>query len=84
MGTVNTNKSAAKHCVIFCKHQDEMPLDILVKFVNWTKEKQLKSYLEIAKLLYVPPNEVQKLLTRAKLPDERIEKRMKEVMRHED
>lgn len=78
------NNLRAKHAVTFSEHHTENALETLDAFIAWTKEKQLKSYLEIAKLLYVPPNEVQKLLTRAKLPDEHIEKRMKEVMRHED
>lgn len=78
------NNLRAKHAVTFSEHHTENALETLDAFIAWTKEKQLKSYLEITKLLYAPPNEVQKLLTRAKLPDERIEKRMKEVMRHED
>ena len=78
------NNLRAKHAVTFSEHHTENALETLDAFIAWTKEKQLKSYLEIAKLLYVPPNEAQKILTRAKLPDERIEKRMKEVMRHED
>lgn len=49
MGTINTNKSAAKHCVIFCKHQDEMPLDILGKFIEWTEEKILKAILKLVR-----------------------------------
>ena len=80
MGTVNTNKSAAKRCVIFCKHQDEMPLDVLEEFIGWTKKKHLKSYIEIGKLIGVTPNEANRLLCMAKLPDDVVIKRMKGLM----
>ena len=80
MGTVNSNKSAAKHCVIFCKHQDEMPLDILGKFIEWTEEKNIKSYIEISKMLHTTPKEANRLLHLAVLPADRIVKRMKELM----
>ena len=83
MGTINTNKSAAKHCVIFCKHQDETPLDVLEKFVNWTKEKNIKSYIEISKMLHVTRNEAKRLLDLAALPDDVTIKRMKELMHNE-
>ena len=77
MGTINTNKSAAKHCVIFY----EMPLDILGKFIEWTEEKNIKSYIEISKMLHTTPKEANRLLNLAVLPDDRIVKRMKEVMK---
>lgn len=80
MGTVNTNKSAAKHCVIFCKHQNETPFDVLKKFIEWTKEKNIKSYIEISKMLYVTRNEAKRMLDLAALPDDVTVKRMKEVM----
>lgn len=81
MGTINTNKSAAKHCVIFCKHQDETPLDALEKFIEWTKEKNIKSYIEISKMLHTTPKEANRLLHREVLPeDKHIVKKMKEVM----
>ena len=80
MGTIDTNKSAAKHCVIFCKHQDETPFDVLEKFIEWTKEKNIKSYIEISKMLHTTPKEANRLLNLAVLPDDRVEKRMKEVM----
>ena len=84
MGTVNSNKSAAKHCVMFCKHQDEMPLDILGKFIEWTEEKNIKSYIEISKMLHTTPKEANRLLHLAVLPDDRIVKRMKELMHGKD
>ncbi|MCY7186380.1 hypothetical protein [Streptococcus gallolyticus] len=82
MGTINTNKSAAKHCVIFCKHQDETPLDVCRNFRNWTIKNGLKSYVEIAEMLDIAPNEVKKYLDLAKMPeyDSTVLKRMKEVM----
>lgn len=57
-----------------------MPLDILVKFVNWTKEKNIKSYIEISKMLHTTPQEANRLLNLAVLPDDIIVKRMNEVM----
>lgn len=83
MGTVNTNKSA-KHCVIFNKHQDETPLDVLASFVDWTKRKHLRSYIEIGKMLHVTPNEANRLLCLATLPDDVTVKRMKELMHGEN
>ena len=82
MGTVNTNKSAAKHCVIFNKHQGETPLDVCRNFRNWTIKNGLKSYVEIAKMLDITPNEAKKYLDLAKMPkyDSAVLKRMKEVM----
>ncbi|MCO4564552.1 hypothetical protein Si082_01438 [Streptococcus infantarius subsp. infantarius] len=80
MGTIYTNKSAAKHCVIFNKHQEETPLDVLEKFRNWTKEKNIKNYIEIGKMLGVEPNKANRLLSRAALPDKAVCHRMKEFM----
>lgn len=80
MGTVNSNKSAAKHCVIFCKHQNETPFDVLEKFIEWTEEKNIKSDIEISKMLHTTPKEANRLLHLAVLPDDRIVKRMKELM----
>ena len=80
MGTINTNKSAAKHCVIFCKHQDEMPLDVLVSFVDWTKRKHLRSYIKIAEMLHVTRNEAKRKLDLAALPDDKTIERMKKLM----
>ncbi|MGT2898029.1 hypothetical protein PY824_03735 [Streptococcus macedonicus] len=80
MGTINTNKSAAKHCVIFNRHQNETPFDVLEKFIEWTKEKNIKSYIEVSKLLYTTPNEANRLLNLAVLPDDRIIERMKGLM----
>lgn len=80
MGTIYTNKSAAKHCVIWYEHREETPLDVLEEFVDWTKVKHLKSYIEIGKLLGVTPNEANRLLCMAKLPDDVVIKRMKGLM----
>ena len=82
MGTVNSNRSAAKHCVIFCKHQNETPFDVLEKFIEWTEEKNIKSNIEISKMLHTTPKEANRLLHLAVLPDDRIVKRMKELMKN--
>lgn len=79
MGKV-ANKQASKHCVIWYEHHEETPLDMLEKFIEWTKVKHLKSYITIADMLHVTPNDANKLLNRAILPDDRVAKRMKEVM----
>ncbi len=60
--------------------ESENGLDVLDEFIDWTKSKHLKSYIEIGKMLDVLPNDANKLLHRAILPDERTEKRMKELM----
>ena len=78
-----TNNLAAKHCVIWYEHHEETPLDVLEEFVNWTKVKHLKSYIEIGKLLGVTPNESNRLLCMAKLPDDVTIKRMKGLMQNE-
>lgn len=78
-----SNNLAAKHCVIFNKHQDETPFDVLEKFIEWTKEKNIKSYIEISKMLHVTRNEAKRLLDLAALPDDVTIKRMKELMHNE-
>lgn len=75
-----SNNLAAKHCVGWYEHHEETPLDVLEDFVNWTKVKRLKSYIEIGKLLGVTPNEANRLLCMAKLPDDVVICRMKEVV----
>ena len=75
-----SNNLAAKHCVGWYEHREETPLDVLEEFVDWTKVKHLKSYIEIGKLLGVTPNEANRLLCMAKLPDDVVICRMKEVM----
>lgn len=75
------NKQAAKHCVIWYEHQGETPLDVLKKFVDWTKVKHLKSYITIADMLHVTVNEAKRLLDLAALPDDVTVKRMKKLMR---
>lgn len=74
------NRNRAKFTVMFTEHDSENKLDVLDEFIGWTKAKHLKSYIEIAELLNVLPNDANKLLNRAVLPDDRVEKRMKEVM----
>lgn len=76
------NNLATKHCVIWYEHHEETPLDVLEEFINWTKVKHLKSYITIAEMLGVTPNEANRLLCMAKLPDDVTIKRMKEVMNH--
>ena len=75
-----SNNLASKHCVIWYEHREETPLDVLEEFVDWTKVKHLKSYIEIGKFLSVTPNEANRLLCMAKLPDDVVICRMKEVM----
>lgn len=48
--------------------------------LNGRKKKNIKSYIEISKMLHTTPNEANRLLNLAVLPDDRIVKRMKEVM----
>lgn len=75
-----TNKQASKHCVIWYEHHDETPLDVLERFVDWTKVKHLKSYITISEMLHVTINEAKRLLDLAALPDNVTVKRMKELM----
>lgn len=81
MSAKNMNRLAAKHCVGWYEHHNETPLEILENFVAWTKQKHLKSYIEIADLLGVKPNEAQKLLYLAKLPDDNMIEKMKGLMK---
>lgn len=74
------SKRAPQCCVNWYERHEETPLDVLEGFVNWTKVKHLKSYIEIGKLLGVTPNEANRLLCMAKLPDDVVICRMKEVM----
>ncbi|MCO4573719.1 hypothetical protein Si079_01012 [Streptococcus infantarius subsp. infantarius] len=82
MGKV-ANKQASKHCVIWYEHHEETPLDVLEEFVNWTKEKNIKNYIEIGKMLGVEPNKANRLLHLAALPDDEVICRMKGLM-HND
>ncbi len=82
MGKV-ANKQASKHCVIWYEHHEETPLDVLEEFVDWTKKKHLKPYIEIGKLLGVTTNEANRLLCMAKLPNDVTIKRMKGLMGNE-
>ena len=77
------NSNRAKFTVTFIEHNSENKLDVLDEFINWTKAKHLKSYIEIGELLNILPSDANKLLNRAALPDDRIVKRMKEVMHGE-
>lgn len=83
MGTIYTNKSASKHCVIWYEHHEECPLDVLEDFVNWTKTRHLRSYIKIAEMLHVTRNEANRLLDLAALPDDVTIKRMKGLMQNE-
>lgn len=74
------NRNRAKFAVVFTGHESENRLDVLYKFIDWTKEKNIKSYIEISKMLHTTPQEANRILNLAVLPDDRIEKRMKEVM----
>lgn len=74
------NGVAAKHCVTCYDHHEETALDVLEGFVDWTKRKHLRSYIEIGKMLHVTPNEANRLLCLATLPDDVTIKRMKELM----
>lgn len=74
------NRNRAKFTVMFTEHDSENKLDVLDEFIEWTKEKNIKSYIEISKMLHTTPKEANRLLNLAVLPDDRVEKRMKEVM----
>ena len=75
------NKYRAKYAVTFKEHEVETPLDTLIKFVDWTHEKHLKNYIEIGEMLHVTPNEANRLLCLASVPDDDgVVKRMKELM----
>ena len=76
------NKRAPQCCVGWYEHREETPLDVLEEFVGWTKKEHLKSYIEIGKMLRVTPNEANRLLCLAKLPDDVTIKRMKELMNY--
>lgn len=80
MGTINTNKSAAKHCVGWYERHEETPLDVLEDFVNWTKTRHLRSYIKIAEMLHVTRNKAKRLLDLAALPDDKTIERMKKLM----
>ena len=74
------NNLAAKHCVIWYEHHEEIPLDVLASFVDWTKRKHLRSYIKIAEMLHVTRNEAKRLLDLAALPDDKTIERMKKLM----
>lgn len=77
-----SNNLATKHCVGWYEHHEETPLDVLMEFKEWTHKQHLKSYVDIAEMLHVEPNEAKKYLDLAKMPeyDSAVLKRMKELM----
>lgn len=79
-----SNNLATKHCVGWYERHEVTPLDVLEEFISWTKKKHLKSYIEIGKMLGVTPNEANRLLCMAKLPDDETIKRMKGLMHNEN
>lgn len=76
------NKRAPKCCVVWNERHEECPLDVLMDFKEWTHKQHLKSYVEIAEMLDITPNEVKKYLDLAKMPeyDSAVLKRMKGLM----
>lgn len=74
------NKRRTMYAVTFVETRTGTPLDVLDSFVDWTKRKHLRSYIEIGKMLHVTPNEANRLLCLATLPDDVTVKRMKELM----
>ena len=80
------NKRAPKCCVIWNERHEECPLDILMNFNEWRRKQHLKSYVVIADMLHIEPNEAKKYLDLAKMPksDSTVLKRMKELMYGKD
>ena len=74
------NKRAPQCCVVWNERHEECPLDVLMEFKEWTHKQHLKSYITIADMLHVTPNEANRLLNLAALPDDVAICRMKELM----
>lgn len=74
------NKRAPQCCVVWNERYEECPLDVLMEFNEWTHKQHLKSYITIADMLHVTPNEANRLLNLAALPDDVVICRMKELM----
>ncbi|MCW8644609.1 hypothetical protein OQG70_04920 [Streptococcus macedonicus] len=79
------NKRRAKYAVTFVEQRTGTPLDVCRNFRNWTIKNKLKSYVVIAEMLHIEPNEAKKYLDLAKMPeyDSAVLKRMKELI-HEN
>lgn len=78
------SKRAPQCCVVWNERHEECPLDVLMNFKEWTHKQHLKSYVVIAEMLHVTPNEAKRYLDLAKMPDPKYDravlKRMKELM----
>ena len=76
------NHNRAKFAVTFVETKTGTPLDVCRNFRNWTIKNGLKSYVEIAEILDITPNEARKYLDLAKMPkhDSAVLKRMKGLM----
>lgn len=76
------NKYRAKYAVTFVETRTGTPLDVLMEFKEWTHKQHLKSYVDIAGMLDITPNEARKYLDLAKMPkyDSAVLKRMKKLM----
>lgn len=75
-----SNKLRSKYAVTFVPRKTTQPLDELDRFIAWTHEQNLKSYIVIGELLGISPSKANRLLCRSILPDGKILKRMRELM----
>ena len=55
------SKRAPKCCVVWNERHEECPLDVLMDFNEWTHKQHLKSYVVIAEMLHIEPNEAKNI-----------------------
>ena len=76
-----TNKLATKHCVIWYEHHEETALDVLDEFLCWLDSKGISEPEDVGELLDISAYKARKLQRLEDLPNERVEKMMRKVMK---
>lgn len=71
----------AKHCVIWYEHHEETVLEVLDEFLCWLDIKGISEPEDVGELLGISTYKARKLQRLEDLPNERIEKMMRKVMK---
>ena len=77
-----TNKLAAKHCAICYEHHEETVLEVLDEFLCWLDIKGISEPEDVGELLSISAYKARKLQRLEDLPNERVEKMMRKVMKN--
>ena len=76
------NKMRAKYSVTHYETYSKTVLDILDEFISWLYSKGISEPEDVAELLGISAYKARKLQRLEDLPNERVEKMMRKVMRN--